>query len=98
MSHGHTLLTLSYTNCVPILTYACSVKEYSASDMSDCNTAMNNVFRKIFGFSDWRSIRTLREIFGFKSLYVMFKETQDRFLASCHTHHNPIVKFLVSLS
>ena len=40
-AHEHTLLTLLYTNCVPILTYACSIKEYSASEMSDCNVAMN---------------------------------------------------------
>ena len=67
-AHEHTLIKLRYSNCVPILTYACAVKEYSATDMSDCNTAMNNVFRKIFGFSDWRSIRILRGIFGVKSL------------------------------
>ena len=89
-----------YTNCVPILTYACAVKEFSASDMSDCNTAMNNVFRKIFGFSDWRSVRVLlflRGIFGVKSLYVIFKETQDRFLSACRSHHNPVVKLIASI-
>ena len=45
------LLKLLYSNCVPILTYACDVKEYSASDMSDCSIAMNNAFKKIFFFS-----------------------------------------------
>ena len=96
-AHKCTLLTLLYTNCVPVLTFACSVKEYPASEMSDCNTAMNNAVRKIFGFSDWRSIRELREEYGLKSLYIIFKETQDRFLISCRSHHNPIVKFIVSL-
>ena len=46
------LLTLLYTNCVPILTYACSIKQYSASEMSDCNVAVNNALRRIFGFKD----------------------------------------------
>ena len=96
-AHEHTLITLLYSNCVPTLTYACAVKEFSATDMSDCNTAMNNVFRKIFGFTDWRSVRALRKIFDVKSLYVIFKETKDRFLASCRSHHNPIVKLIVSL-
>ena len=68
-AHEHTLLTLLFTNCVPILSYACSIKHYSAADMSDCNVAVNNVFRKIFGFTEWQSIRYLREIFGFQSLY-----------------------------
>ena len=60
-AHEHTLVSLLYTNCVPILTYACGVKEYSAREMSDCNVAMNHVFRKIFGFSRWESIRFLDE-------------------------------------
>ena len=97
-AHKRTLVTLLYTNCVPVLTYACSVKDYPVSKMSDCNTAMNNAFRKIFGFTDWRSIRELREEYGLKSLYVIFKETQDRFLISCRSHHNTIVNFIVSLS
>ena len=97
-AHEHTLLSLLYSNCVPVLTYACSVKQYSASDMSDCNVAFNNALRKIFGFKDWRSIRDLREIFGFGSLHVIFKKAQDRFLENCRSHHNPIVKAIAELS
>ena len=96
-AHEHTLLTLLYSNCVPILTYACAVKQYSASEMCDCNLAMNNVFRKIFGFKDWRSIRTLREVFGFKSLYEVFKTAQEKFLSLCTSHQNPIVGFIATL-
>ena len=88
------LLKLLYSNCVPILTYACEVKEYSSSEMSDCNVAMNNAFRKIFGFRDWRSIRVLREIFEVKSLYVIFKLDKDKFLLSCRSHPNPIINSL----
>ena len=95
-AHEHTLLTLLHSNCVPILTYACAVKHYSSSDMSDCNVAMNNAFRTIFGLTDWRSIRTLRAMFGFKSLDDTFKVAQDRFLASCRSHTNPIVSCIAS--
>ena len=97
-AHEHTLLTLLYTNCVPIFTYACAVKHYSASEMSDCNLAMNNAFRRIFGFSRWESIRTLREIFGFRSLYDIFKQTQDKFLNSCLSHPDPIIAYLSRLN
>ena len=92
-AHEHTLLYLLHSNCVPILTYACDVKQFSASDMSDCNVAVNNAYRKIFGFRDWRSIRELRNVFGFESLYVTFKKAQDKFLRECATHSNPIIKF-----
>ena len=97
-AHKRTLLALLRANCLPILTYACTVKQYSASDMSDCNLAMNNAFRKVFGYTDWRSIRTLREEYSFKSIYEIFKVAQDRFLAACCTHHNPVIKFIASIS
>ena len=96
-AHEQILLTLLYANCVPILTYACSVKNYSASDMSDCNLAINNALRKVFGFTEWESIHILREIFGFKSIYFIFKKAQDRFLVSCHHHQNPIISFIASI-
>ena len=66
------LLSLLYTNCVPILTYGCAVKEYSPSEMSDCSVAMNNAFTNIFGFKRWESIRYPNELFGFESVYLNF--------------------------
>ena len=96
-AHEHVLLSLLYTNCVPILTYACDVKEFSNTDMSDCNVAMDNAFRKIFGFKQWQSIRYLREFFGFESLYVIFKNARDRFLRSCKSHLNPIIRNISQL-
>ena len=42
-AHEHTLVMLLYSNCVLILTYTCAVKEYSASHISNCNTAINKV-------------------------------------------------------
>ena len=62
-AHEQTLLTLLHANCVPIITYACEFKQYSASDMSDCHIAVNNAFRKIFGFKERQSIRVLRKIY-----------------------------------
>ena len=97
-AHEHTLLYLLHTNCVPILTYACEVKQYSASDMSDCNVAVNSAFRKIFGFTDWRSIRELRDTFCFESLYVIFKRAQDKFSRKCLVHSNAFIQFLATLA
>ena len=95
-AHEHVLVTLLYTNCVPILSYACAVKEYSAAEMSNCNVAVNNALRKVFGFSRWESIRTLREVFGMKSLYEIFKSTQDKFIISCRSHLNPVINHIAS--
>ena len=95
-AHEHILITLLYCNCVPILTYACSVKEYSATEMSNCNTAVNNALRKVFGFTRWESIRSLRECFGMKSLYDIFKTCQDKFIVSCRYHHNSVISSIAS--
>ena len=92
------LVKLLQSNCLPILTYACEVKEYSASEMSDCNVAVNNAFRKIFGFRDWRSIRVLRDNFNIESIYISFKRAKDKFMSlTCH-HPNPIIKYLSSFT
>ena len=48
-AHKHALVTLLYTNCVTILTYACAVKQYSPEHMTNCNIT-NVALRKIFGF------------------------------------------------
>ena len=63
---------LLYTNCVPIVTYACQVKEFSARQMSLCNTALNDAIRKVFTYQRWESVRLLRESLGYKSLYEIF--------------------------
>ena len=91
------LLTLIQTNCIPIITYACDVKQFSAAEMSDCNVAVNNALRRVFGFKDWRSIRTLRDIYHLKSIYVTFKLAQDRFFDSCQSHFNPIIRHIATL-
>ena len=54
------MIHLLYTNCVPTVTYACAIKKYSAREMQDCNTALNNALRKIFTYNRWESVRQLR--------------------------------------
>ena len=88
------LMHLLFTNCVPILTYASSVKYFSAKEMRDCNTALNDSIRKIFGFNRWESVRFLRESFGYKSLYDMFAKAARCFQISLGTHHNSVLKHL----
>ena len=60
------LMTLLYSCCMPILSYACSVKEYPPRQMQEFTTATNDALRFIFGYHRWESIRSLRESFGVK--------------------------------
>ena len=93
-AHEHTMLYLIYSNCVPILTYASNVKLLSSDEMLQCNKALNDALRKVFGFRDWRSIRVLREIFKFKSITDIFCKNQRRFHENCISHLNPVVTAL----
>ena len=90
------LLRLLYTNCVPIITYACSVKEYSTADMYRCHVAVNNAIRKIFSFAMWQSIREVRVCNGYRSVYELFAAAQNKFLANAAHSSNKIVAFLAS--
>ena len=96
-AHEHTLMNLLYTNCIPILSYAGSVKEYPSTEMTDCNTAINSATRKIFGFTDRLSVRLLRKISGFRSIYEIFASAKAKFEAEALTHHNHVIKFIAAL-
>ena len=76
------LMKLLATNCVPILNYACCVKSFSAHEMSNCNTALNDAVRKVFTFQRWESVRYLRDSFGIKSIYDTFAEARKKFLGN----------------
>ena len=89
-----TQMHLLFANCVPILSHASAVKEFSAREMMSCNTAVNDAIRKIFSFQRWESIRELRSYFGYKSLTDMFSIAKVRFENSLFTHRNPILSFL----
>ena len=81
------LMHLLYTNCVPILTYACSIKSFSSKDMGDCTTALNDAIWKIFSFNWWESVRSLRETFGYYDtsfpLFAFFAITYRAFRSEC---------------
>ena len=92
------LMHLLYTNCVPVVTYACDVKTFTAKDMRDINTAINNAIRKIFSFNRWESVRALREGCGKRSIYEIFENAKRKFDYSLISHRNAIIRFLHQIS
>ena len=53
-----TRLYLIETNCLPLLTYALPALALSLDNINDLNVAWNNIYRKIFGFNKWDSVKT----------------------------------------
>ena len=90
------LMRLLYAQCVPIISYASAVKEFSASDMYRCHVAMNNSIRKIYSFAIWESIRHIRINNGFKSVYEIFATAKNKFLSNAKRSSNTVITHLVN--
>ena len=73
------LMKLLYSNCVTALTYAAEVRQPSATEMRNMNTAINDAIRRIFSYQRWESVRSLRESYGCDSIYVIYKNRKSRF-------------------
>ena len=88
------LMQLLYTNCIPTILYGGAIKEYTAREMSDCNTAVNDAIRKIFTYQRWQSTRTLRESFGYLSLHEIFAKAKNKFHLALPYHPNTVLTSL----
>ena len=90
------LMRLLYAQCVPIITYAGAVKEFSATDMYRCHVALNNAIRKVYSFAIWESIRQIRINAGFKSIYEIFALAKSKFVAGAKKSHNTVIIHLAN--
>ena len=51
----HVLMMLLYTFSVPILTYACEVKQFSCTEMRECHVALNDAITSVTQLSSLAS-------------------------------------------
>ena len=86
------LMHLLFSICVPTITYASEIKQFSSSEMHSCHVAMNDAIRRIFGYNRWESIRSLRQTFGYNDLYSSFQRRRNKFLEGCTIHGNQVVR------
>ena len=86
------LMSLLFTICVPTITYASEVKEFSNSEMHSCHVAMNDAIRRIFGYNRWESIRTLRQSLGFHDIYDSFQRRRMKFKEGNAAHANRVIR------
>jgi len=69
-------LSLMESYCLPILTYAASAVTYKTRQLDELNSCWNSVYRKIFGFNRWESVRVFINGLGrldLKHIYVLCK-------------------------
>ena len=65
-NQGHEIvrLALQESHCLPILQYGLSALHITGSQLNDLNAAWNNVYRKIFGYQRYKSVRLLIHCLG----------------------------------
>jgi len=58
---GPPLLILHFhhwAHCLPMLLYSSTALSYTSQQLNDLNACWNSVYRRIFGFNKWDSVRT----------------------------------------
>ena len=90
-------MKMLYAACVPHLTYAADVVQYSAAQMQQLNVALNDCIRPIFTYNRWESVRFLRLSFGYPSLIEIFENRARNFLKRLSVLGNPTLKRLKQL-
>ena len=91
------LMNLLYSNCVPNLTYAADVVEFSSNDMRTCNIALNDAIRRIYSYNRWESTRSLRQDLGFPNVYEIFSKRSKSFLEANLQSSNCVIARLVQI-
>ena len=92
------LMKMLYATCVPHLTYASDVVQYSAGHMQQLNVALNDCIRRVFTYNRWESVRFLRLSFGYPSLIEIFENRSRRFLKQLSTLGNSTLECLQKLN
>ena len=92
------LMNLLYSNCVPCLTYASDVVEFSCAEMRQCNVALNDAICRIYSYNRWESTRMLRQQLGFPNVYEIFSKRRENFIDRALKSDNSVIASLAHLS
>ena len=78
--------SLKESYCLPILTYACAAISLNPKQAAELNACWNAVYRRIFGFNKWESVRTFIHGLGRLNLHSIFKLRKVKFYHQlCHS-------------
>ena len=94
------IMQLLYSICVPILSYASEVKQFSDAQMHECHVALNDAICRVFGYNRWESVRSLRLEFGYDDMYTIFAKRRKNFDSQLSVMKNETInslnRFLIS--
>ena len=88
-------LNLIESYCLPVLTYATEALRLTNSQLNDLNACWNSVYRRIFGFNRWESVRAFISGLGrldFKHLSIL---SQLKFCTARLANENATYSFIM---
>ena len=91
------LMKLLFSNCVPIVTYACEAVSFSVKQTHSLNVALNDCIRRIFGYNRWESVRFLRLNMGYPSITDLINKLTEKFTRNLPHIGNPTLHALYNL-
>ena len=80
---------------VPLLMYAIVALNLRDSQVNDLNVAWNNVFRIIFGFHKWESVKSFMCGLGRLDIYHLRLCACLRFMKNCLESSNDLTRYLM---
>jgi len=91
-------LNLIESYCLPILTYVIAALKLSNQQISELNSSWNSVYRRIFGFNKWESVRSFINGIGRLDFEHLRMFLSLKFLSNALQSSNEIFRFVASLA
>jgi len=90
-------LYLCKSYCLPVLSYALESLQLGITVIRQLNVYWNSVYRKIFSYMPWESVRYVMKCLGKKNLEFIYYERKLCFLHSMLLSDNVVVRCIMSV-
>ena len=90
-------LQLLETYCLPILTYCVAALDITRTQLKELNACWNMIFRKIFGFNKWESVRCFIAGLGRLDFEHIYYWQRLKFLKNAFASNNSILLSIVHM-
>jgi len=91
-------LSLLESYCLPILTYAAAAVSFKVRQLAEPNACWNSVYRKIFGFNRWESVKVFIQGLGRLDLTHICMLRKCNWLCTNRRCANPVFSNLLWIS
>ena len=88
-------LELLESHCLPIILYAIESLDVKSSQVTEINTWWNSVYRKIFGYNKWESVKELICLLGRLDIHHLVNMRRLLFIKRLQDNDNAVMMDLM---